>query len=207
VQFAMIAAACAFGASALRAQSAAPGSATGTKIGVISVRQAIASTAEGKQAGAELQSQFASRQTELENLNKQINELRQRLDAGRDKLSQDETARLTRQGETLARQLERKQNEYQEDVNAAQQDVIDRIGRKMVDVIDRHARENGYSVIMDSSAQNTPLLYVSTQIEITQDIIRLYDSAYPVKAAAPAQQKPAPKPAATTSPTATPTKP
>jgi outer membrane protein len=78
----------------------------------------------------------------------------------------------------------------------------------MVDVIDRYARENGYSIILDSSAQNTPLLYVSTQIEITQDIIRLFDSAYPVKAGAPAQQKPAaPKPAATTPPTATPTKP
>ena len=37
--------------------------------------------------------------------------------------------------------------EYQEDVNAAQADVIDRIVRKMVDVLDRYARENGYSVV------------------------------------------------------------
>jgi hypothetical protein len=78
-----------------------------------------------------------------------------------------------------------------------------------VDVIDRYSRENGYSVIMDSSAQNTPILYASTQVEITQDIIRLYDSAYPVKASAPAQQKPAaPKPATSQPPpTANPTKP
>jgi len=197
VQFAMIAAVCAFGASALRAQSAAPGSATGTKIGVISVRQAIASTAEGKQAGAELQSQFASRQNELEGLNKQINDLRQRIDAGTGKLSQDELSRLQREGETKARQIQRKQDEYQEDVNAAQADVFDRIGRKMIDVLDRYARENGFVVILDNSAQNTPILFASTNIDVTQDIVRLFDQAYPVKAgAATTPARPAPKPAA-----------
>jgi outer membrane protein len=199
VQFAMIAAACAFGAGALHAQSAAPGSATGTKIGVISVRQAIASTAEGKQAGAELQSQFAARQNELEGLNKQINDLRQRIDAGTGKLSQDELARLQREGETKARQIQRKQDEYQEDVNAAQADVFDRIGRKMIDVLDRYARENGYVAILDSSAQNTPILFASTNIDVTQDIVRLYDQAYPVKggaAAATTPARPAQKPAA-----------
>jgi outer membrane protein len=194
--FAVIACACAFGSSA---QSAAPGSATGTKIGVINVRQAIASTAEGKQAGAELQSQFAPRQSELEGLNKQINDLRQRIDAGTGKLSQEELARLQRDGEVKARQLQRKQDEYQEDVNAAQADVFDRIGRKMIDVLDNYARGNGYVAILDSSAQNTPILFASTNIDVTQDIVRLYDQAYPVKGGAPAATapaRPAQKPAA-----------
>src|SRR6266481_1229399 len=197
VQFAIIVAAWAFGASALHAQSAAPGSATGTKIGVISVRQAIAGTAEGKQAGAELQSQFAARQSELEGLNKQINDLRQRLDAG-SKLSPEEQTRLQREGEVKARQLQRKQDEYQEDVNAAQADVFDRIGRKMIDVLDRYARENGYVAVLDSSAQNTPILFASTNIDVTQDIVRLYDQAYPVKggAAAATPARPVQKPAA-----------
>ena len=75
----------------------------------------------------------------------------------------------------------------------------------MVDVLDRYARENGYTMVLDSSAQNTPILYASTQIDVTQDIVRLYDSAYPVKGGpTPAQQKPAAKPA---TPTTTPTKP
>jgi outer membrane protein len=201
-----LAAAFLFGSAALFAQGTAPGSAAAGKIGVISVRQAIASTAEGKQAGAELQSQFASRQTELENMNKTINELRQRLEAGTGKLSQDESARLTRQGETMARQLQRKQDEYQEDVNAAQADVFDRIGRKLVDVLDRYARENGYVAILDSSAQNTPILFASTNIDVTQDIVHLYDTAYPVKGGAPAgaAAKPAAKPAATPPPAAKP---
>jgi outer membrane protein len=196
LQTAVLAAACLFSTVAVHAQgTAAAGAAVNGKTGVINIRQAIASTAEGKQAGAELQSQFAARQNELEGLNKQINELRQRLEAGAGKLSPDEQARLQRQGEVMARQLQRKQDEYQEDVNAAQGEVFDRIGRKMVDVLDRYARENSYVIILDSSAQNTPILFASTNIDVTQDIVRLYDGAYPVKAGSAAPAKPAPKPA------------
>jgi outer membrane protein len=197
---ATLAAACLLGTAAVRAQAAAAPAAGATKIGVINIRQAIAGTAEGKQAGAELQSQFAPRQNELEGMNKQISDVRQRLDAGTGKISQEEQARLTRQGELLTRQLQRKQDEYQEDVNAAQGEVFDRIGRKMVDVLDRYARENNFTAIFDSSAQNTPILFASTNIDITQDIVRLYDGAYPVKAGAAPAAKPAattPKPSAT----------
>ena len=209
---AALAAACLLGTAAVRAQSApAAGSSASGKVGVVDVRSAIVTTAEGKQASAELQSKFASRQTELENMNKQINDIRQRLQAGASTLSPEAQAQLTRQGEVLARQLERKQTEYQEDVNAEQGEVIDRIGRKMIDVLDRYARENGYVAVFDSSAQNSPILFASTNIDITQDIIKLYDQAYPVKggAAAPAATKPStiPRPTTTTPPATKPATP
>jgi outer membrane protein len=203
---ALLAGAALFATVGAHAQAApAAGSATTGKTGVINIRQAIAQTAEGKQASAELQSQFAARQSELENMNKQINDVRQRLETGTGKLSPDEQVRLQRQGESMARQLQRKQDEYQEDVQGAQADVFDRIGRKMVDVLDRYARENGIVVVLDSSAQNTPVLFVSPNIDITQEIVKLFDNAYPVKAGAAATTparpaagtttpKPAPKP-------------
>lgn len=207
LRIAVVAAICLLSVAGVHGQTAAPASAPGAvstgKTGVINVRQAIVNTAEGKQASAELQSQFAPRQNELEGMNKQITELRQRLDASQGKLSAEEQGRLQRQGETLTRQLQRKQDEYTEDVNAAQADVFDRIGRKMVDVLDRYARENGYVVVLDSSAQNTPILYASNNIDVTQDIIHLYDQAYPVKSGgATTTPKPAAKP--TTPPAAKP---
>ena len=188
----------------VRAQSsAAPAASASGKVGVLNIRGAIGSTAEGKQAQAELQSQFAPRQTELENLNKQINDLRQRLAACEGKCSQEQIATLTTQGQRATQQFDRKNNEFTEDQNAALGEVIDRIGRKMVDVLDRYSREHDFTLILDSSAQTNPILYAATQIDVTQDIVRLYDSAYPVKGGAPAP-KPAAKPA---TPTTTPTKP
>lgn len=184
-------------AAVVRAQSPAASPAAAGKVGVINIRAAIGSTAEGKQAQAELQSKFAPRQTEIENMNKQINDLRQRLAACEGKCSQDEIQRLTTQGQRMTQQFDRKNTEFNEDSNAALSDVIDSIGRKMVDVLERYAGQNGYSVVLDSSAQNNPILFASQQIDVTQDIVRLYDQAYPVKGGAPAQQKPAAKPAPT----------
>jgi outer membrane protein len=191
-----LAAACLLFVAVVRAQSPAASPVASGKVGVINIRAAIGSTAEGKQAQAELQSQFAPRQTEIENMNKQINDLRQRLAACEGKCSQDEIQRLTTQGQRLTSQFDRKNTEFNEDSNAALSDVIDRIGRKMVDVLERYASQNGYSVVLDSSAQNTPILFASSQIDVTNEIVRLYDQAYPVKGGAPAQ-KPAAKPAPT----------
>jgi outer membrane protein len=206
---AALAAASLIGAASIVAQSApsSAGTASSTgKVGVLNVRQAIIATSEGKQASAELQGQFTSRQTELENLNKQLADISQRLQANGDKLSPEEATRLQRQGEALQKQLQRKKEDYQEDVNASQQEVIDRIGRKMMDVLDRYARENAYVAIFDSSAQGAPI-YVSNGIDVTADIVKLYDQAYPGKASAntakPAASKPAstaPKPASATAP-------
>jgi len=194
---AALAAASLIGAATLSAQSApSAGSAIAGKVGVLNVRQAIVATAEGKQASSELQGQFASRQTELENMNKQINDIRQRLQAGEGKLSPEEAARLERQGTSLQKQIQRKQEDYQEDVNASQQDVIERIGRKMMDVLDRYSRENGYIAVFDSSAQGAPI-YVSNGIDVTADIVKLYDQAYPAKASATPAKPAAAKPAAT----------
>ena len=203
IRMAALAALCAFGTAAMAQGTAAPAAAA-SKIGVINVRQAIGNTSEGKIASAELQSKYAPRQNELEAMNKQVGELQQRLAAGERTLSDEEKARLRQQGQRMAQQLERKQTELQEDANADQGDVIQRIGRKMMDVLDRYARENGYVAIFvnDPSSQTNPLLYSAAQIDITADIVRLYDQAYPIKsgAAAPATPKPAaaaaPKPAA-----------
>lgn len=198
IQVAFLGTACLFGAAALWGQTAA-GSATSGKIGVINVRQAIVTTAEGKQASAELQTQFAPRQKELETLNNQINDLRNQLQANQTTWSDEQKGRATAQGQRLTQQLDRKNNELQEDVNAAQADVVDRIGRKMMDVLDRYARENSMVAVFDSSAQNSPILFASTNIDITQEIIKLYDQAYPVKGATAAPARPpattTPKPA------------
>jgi outer membrane protein len=184
----------------------AGGAAAPTKLGVIDVQVAITSTSEGKQAAAELQSQFAPRQTELSNLQKQLEDIQTRLRTGQTTLSDDEKARLQRDGENIQRSFQRKSQDANDDFTQAQRDVVDRIGRKMIDVLGKYARDNGYAVILDRSGQASPVIYAANSTDVTQDIIRLYDQNYPVKASAagagagttprPAAAKPAaPKPA------------
>jgi len=88
---------------------------------------------------------------------------------------------LTLEGQRLTRQLERRQNEFQEDLNDAQSDMISRIGRRMVEVLGKYAPGNGYGAVLDNSSQSTPVMYASA--DITREIVRLYDQTYPVKSA------------------------
>jgi outer membrane protein len=186
---------------AVWAQASSTSAQVATKVGVINIQAAIASTAEGKQAGAELQSQFAPRATELQNLQKQIEDLRNRLQTGQSTLSDEEKARLTREGDQLTRTFQRKQTELTDDSNDAQQEVVNRIGRKLVDVLNKYSKENAYTVVLDTSSQQTPVLFAANQIDVTQDIIHLYDQSYPVKAAAAtAPRTSAPKPATPAAP-------
>lgn len=180
-------------ASLLQPNAAAQTSAQ--KIGVINVQAAIAGTAEGKQASAELQSQFAPRQAEIQNLQKQIEDLQTRMRTTANTLSDEEKARHAREYDQLTRMLQRKNQDFQDDGNEAQQEVVNRIGRKLMDVLDKYAKDGGYTVILDTSSQQTPVIFATNQIDVTQDIIRLYDQAYPVKSSAATGT---PKPATST---------
>src|SRR3984957_14033644 len=176
--------------------------AASSKVGVIDVQVAITSTAEGKQAAAELQSQFAPRQTELSNMQKQMEDIQTRLRTGQTTLSDDEKARLQREGEQLQRTFQRRSQDAQDDFNEAQREIVDRIGRRMIDVLSKYARDNAFIVIFDRSGQSSPVIFAANSTDVTQEIIRLFDQSYPVKAGAaaaprtPAATKPAPKPAA-----------
>ena len=171
---------CGWGAAGLWAQSKpANGAEAGAKVAAINMRAAIANTSEGKQAAAQLETQFSARRKELEDLNKKINDLQQRLTMGANTLSDEEKQKLTLEGQRLTRQLERRQNEFQEDLNDAQNDVISRIGRRMVEVLGKYAPSNGYGAVLDNSSQSTPVMYASA--DITQEVVKLYDETYPVK--------------------------
>jgi Skp family chaperone for outer membrane proteins len=172
-----------FCATGLLAQGKAAASGdAGTKVAAINMRLAIANTSEGKQAAAQLETDFLARRKELEDLSKKINDLQQRLSVGASTLRDEEKERLALEGQRMSRQLERRQNEFQEDLNDAQSDVISRIGRRMVEVLGKYAPSNGYGAVLDNSSQSTPVMYASA--DITQEIVKLYDETYPVKSGA-----------------------
>lgn len=158
-----------------------------TRVAVINIQTAIASTQAGKQAAQELQTRFTPRQNQIDSLNKQLQSLQKRLQDGQNTLSDQEKSRLGRRYQQLSRQIRRKQQELQEDAQDARTDAIDAIGQKMMRVIDRYANKNGYSLVLDTSSQTSPVLYATNSVDITNAIVRLYNQTYPVKkAAAPA---------------------
>jgi len=189
--------ACLLAATTVCAQSA-------PKIAIINLRLAIATTGEGKQALADFDARFTARQKEFDEINRKIDDIAHQFADKQNTWSDEQKAKAQLEGQRLTRLLNRKQAEYNDDRNAAKEDIVQRIGGKLVPLIDRYARENNLGTVIDSSAPGTPLLFVSPTIDITEAVAKLYDRSYPVKAATTVPAKPA---ASTTKPAPTPSKP
>lgn len=173
------------------------------KIAIINIQVAIAQSNDGQEAAKGLQTRFAPKRAELEKQQKDINDLQNQLRNQEKTLSDEARARLLRTVDDKTRVFNRTNEDATAEFQQAEQDAINEIGRKMMAVISDHAQKNGFSVVLDVSSPQTPVLYAETEIDITQKIVELYNqaAAKPAASSAPPASTPpaassAPKPAA-----------
>ncbi len=157
--------------------AAAPATMAGppTKVGVIQIQAALAATKEGQKAAAELEVKLAPRKKELEGKQSEIKDLQDRLQKGGNTLSDSAKEDLTRNIDAKTKSYNRELEDAQAELEQEQQKVVGTLGQKMMAVIDKYAQQNGFAIVLDVSSQNTPVLYASNTIDITKDVIDLYD--------------------------------
>ena len=177
------------GISAAHAQAPAASPASGNKVGIVSIQDAIANTNEGKKELEALQQKFSPRQAALQSQNDELENLKKQLQAQGDKLSDEERNNRVRSATEKQKTLQRNYEDFQNEVQTAEQEILNRLGKKMLDVLEKYARANGYAVVMDVSNPQTPILYANPGTNITKNLIEAYNAESPAA--------PAPKPAAT----------
>ena len=160
------------------------------KIGVINIQAAIAATGEGKKAFAELEKKYAPRRQDLQQLTQEVNGITEQLQKQSTTLSDDEQRRLNRELQEKQTRLKRAQEDAQADFQADNGEVVNRIGQKMVRLLDEYAQQNGYAVVIEGNPQVPIIYYVAPQIDLTEEIVKRYDAANPVTADAPATSSP-----------------
>ena len=204
-------------ASPAAATPAAPAGPVPTKIGVVNIQQAIGECAEGKKEIDALQQKFTPKQTELKNLSDEVDSLKKQYQAQADKLSVDEKSSRAKAIDTKQKSLQRNYEDAQAEFQQAEQEVINRIGSKMVTVLEKYANANGYAVVLDvSNPQTSPVLWATQASVITKDLVDAYDKENPAGISAPSPKpagaagtatRPATAPARPATPAPTPKKP
>jgi outer membrane protein len=177
--------------------------ATPTKVAIISVQQAILQTKDGQKASADLQARFLPKRQELEKKQATIQGLQDQMKKGSATMSEDAKAKLTRDIDSGTKSFQRDTEDFDADVQQEEGKIMQDLGQKIMDVIIKYCTQNGYSMVLDVSNQQTPVLWADPSADITTEIIKLYDQAHPGTGAAPtpATAKPAtPPPAATPKP-------
>lgn len=178
---------------------AAPAAVTGANFGIINIQAAMARTQEGKKAFEELQARFAPRQAELEKLQNEIRDLENQLRTQERTLSDEARFQLQRQIEAKRKAFTRAQQDFQDEAQMAQDDHVNAIAEKMQRVIDQYAREKNLSVIFNVF-QGGPIIFATPTVDITDDVVKLYDQTYPAAASPTPPQPPASRPPASRPP-------
>ncbi len=145
------------------------------KVGVISIQGAIVGTKDGQKASQELDGKFVPKKKEFDARQNEIAQLQDQINKGGQLMSEDKRNQLAREIDEKKKRLERDVQDAQEELQGEQQRVMQGLGQRMMAVIQKYAKDNNYTMILDDSNPNTPILYASTAIDITQDIISLYD--------------------------------
>lgn len=183
-----------FSAAAV-AQSAAPAAAPEvTKVGIINIQAAIVNSNEGQRDFESLQKKFDPKRQELESLNKEVDELQKKFNTQGDKLNDDARADLLKQIDSKKKTLQRDYEDANQDIQSQQNEIANRIGQKLVEVLDKYAKENKFTLILDVSGQSSPVLWAATSVDITKPVVDAYNAASGV--AAPPKPATAAKPAA-----------
>ena len=177
------------------AQGTAP-----AKPATINVQKALLATKDGEKASADLQSRFAPRRAALEKKREDIAAKEDQLKKGAATMSQDAQARLAREIDADQKSFQRESEDFDADVQTEENKVMQELGGRLMEVLGKYANQNGISLVMDTSNQQSPVIWADPSIDITADIVKLYDLAHPVAATAAAPAA-APKPAGAPAPT------
>ncbi|MDX1980201.1 MAG: OmpH family outer membrane protein [Bryobacteraceae bacterium] len=167
-----------------------------SKIGIINIQAAIVSTDDGKKALGDLESRFGPRRKELEKKQQDIQQLQAQLQKGGTVLGDDQKRKLMGDIDAKTKSFNREVEDAQAEVEQEQGKIYQQLGQKMMGVIDKYARDKGFAVILDVSTQQTPVLYAANDVDVTKEIIELYNKSTGAAAAPAAAAPAAPAPAA-----------
>ncbi len=175
------------------AASAQPAVIGPAKVAWIDLQSAIFGCDEGKQEFGKVQQYVEKMNATLEGKKKAGDALKNQLQVQGQKLTDEARADLEEQIETSDTDLQRFQQDTQKDIDNRRVKTTNYIGRKMLPIIEKIAKEKGLSAVVYYNPQRDA--WVDPSLVITEEVIRAYNAAYPGGAAkTPAASTPAKKP-------------
>ena len=155
-----------------------------TKVGIIHIQNAIVATQDGQKAVKALEEKSAPRRKDQEAKQSGISQLQNQLRTSSNTASEETKKKLAMDIDSKTKSFNRDVEDAQAEAEQDQNKLLNEIGGKIMAVIDKYATDNAYALIIDVSAQQSPVLYASNSVDITRDIVALYDKNAPVAAGA-----------------------
>ena len=170
------------------------------KVGVIEFQAAVAQTNEFQRDFADLQKKYEPKRVQLKAQSDEIESLKKGLQTSGANLSdaerQNRLKAIDDKEKSFQRTGEDTQNDFQQDL----QQTYTQLAEKVFGVLQSYAQQNGYTLVIDGSTQQSPVLWANQGTDISAAVIQAYNakSGVPAPAGAAAGAPSAPTPRATT---------
>lgn len=160
---------------------------------MVSFNDAVLHTAEAQKALSVLQTQYAPRQSQLQTLNGEVEALRKKIDNAGEKATDAERATDAAALERKEKQLQRQAEDLRQDSQAESQQVFQRVAQKVFAFLQTYAQQKGYSAVIERGSDASPVVwYVADSLDITDQLIKAYDSQSGAIAPQPRVNPPSP---------------
>jgi len=180
-------------ATAIVVQAQAPAT---PKIATIAIQQAIFQTKDGQKALADIQTKFNPVKAKLDAKKAEIAKDEETLRKGQNTMSPEAQQKLARDIDVATKALNRDTDDANNDLQEENQRLMSDLGGKIMAVLNKYASDKGLELVIDVSAQSSPVLYAPPSIDITRDVIAAYDASSAASPATSAAPKTTPAPAA-----------
>ena len=164
-------------------QQAAPA----TQVRLLNLRRAILQCNDGKKAAEDLNKRFAPRNAGVEKKEQDLLALQKQgeaLDKPTDTPKRYELAQIYQR---KSKELDRDKQDLTEEIQQAEAEFINAIGKKIIATLGEHAAKHGYELILEASNQEIGVLWFPKALEITDEVIAAVNAAgaSPAKPPAP----------------------
>lgn len=152
----------------------------GTKLGFVSSIEVLYGTQEGQEKIGHVQTFIEEKQAEFDQRQEELQRLRSQIEAQRRTLNLQTLTDMQRQIDEKDRALRRFQEDTQFEINRRRDEILQSMERKIQQVITEFAQQGGYSAIF---LRDDSQIYVAPSLDVTAEIVRLYDEKYPAPSA------------------------
>lgn len=185
-------------ASAPAAQAPVVPQAIPAKIGLIAFEQSVFATNEGQVAVQTVQKKYEPKKTQIDALAQEVDSLKKQLQSAPATLSDEDRASRLKSIDTKEKQLNRDAEDAQSAYNADLQEAYGKLAQKVNITMRKYVQDNGYTLLLDVSGQQSPVLWAVPNTDVTEAVINAYNVASGVAAPPPSAPSPAARPRSTT---------
>ena len=137
-----------------------------TKIGVVNTIKLMSKAPLAQAAQKQIETEFAPREKELIGIKKKLRSLEEQLTRDGAIMSEGESKKLERNIITKRREFKRLNDEFQEDLNIRNNEILSKLQTQINDALKALAKEKKFDIILGQG-----VLYASDAVDITDQVL------------------------------------